>query len=144
MFSHQDGTATLTSDILQIPIQLASPTKATFDPGSKRKLIGGQREAPLYVAIGNAEPKVTVEMSSALEYWNAWQACGGAGIPGATVTLSFVFFNILLAQPWDFEFLGIVLPAPPWDSGDSGVVAKLDFMPTDVFLNGTSIYMGSI
>jgi len=137
MYSIVDSTGTLTGDLIQIPYIVQSYTSAEFDPGSVRKLVPGARESPLYVSIGSATPKLTLEFSSAKEYWQAWQACGGA-LP-TTTTISFVFFNLLVGLD-DWEFLGGILPAPGFKADDGGTKFKIDYLPTSVLLNGSPIY----
>lgn len=143
MYSLPESTLVLVSDLAPVPQQFNSHTSLDFDPGSKRALVPGAREAPLYVARGSASPKVTLELNSAPEYWRIWAACGGAAVGGGTCTFQCALFSVAAAKFDDWQFYGIILPAPGFKIDDGGTKFKIEMLPTYVEWNGAPIYAAS-
>jgi hypothetical protein len=134
------STITLASQLVPIPFPLAALKSIELDPGSKRKLVAGSREKPLYVIRGSAEPKLKIDFTDATEYRGAWQSVGGASIGRLPCAISAVLLDIATGN---FEFwmcTGIVVPAPGFKLDDSGFSQSVEFMPTDVLFAGQSIY----
>lgn len=113
-----------------------------FDPGTKRKVIVGRRQAPIFMATMGAEPKLSPEFTSAEEYMRWWLHLHGGQRPArnAVVLVSFTLTRPgVVGNSW--RFLGCQFPAPGFKSGDNGVeMGKCEIPLLDAHLNGTTIY----
>jgi hypothetical protein len=121
--------------------EFQSQTKASFDPGIKRAIAKGRRQRPIYTVTQAADPKISIEMSSAHEHHRWLQFLHGGQRPqrGATFTLSHVFTRPGVGtESW--RFLKCQGGGPGYDSGDSGVTDKTEIVCEDAHLNGVTIY----
>jgi len=114
-----------------------------FDPGTKRKVVAGRRQAPIYTATSAAEPKLSGDMSSAEEYFRFYQFCHGTGqTPTRNMQVTFSFTLTRPGVPThSWRFLRCQIPAPGFKSDDNGVAAnKTEFTVEDAHLDGVTIY----
>jgi hypothetical protein len=145
-YSHEDGR--LVAKPTRGPnagkeFEFASFKDLEFDPGTKRKVVTGRRQAPIYTATSGAEPKLTPTFTSSEEYMRWWQFLHGAGqapTRNAQVTVSFT-----LTRPGvpthSWRFLRCQFPSPGFKSGDNGVEAgKTEITLEDAHLDGATIY----
>ncbi len=81
-FSHQDGVVIITptegpnkgKDFV-----LLSAPKGEFDPGGKTSYGKGFSQTPIFIAVGSAEPKLSMDLSSGYEGWRVCEHVGGLG-----------------------------------------------------------------
>lgn len=141
-FSHQDGVCTITPTAgpnKGKDLVLQSAPKGEFDPGGKTSYGKGFSQTPIFIAVGAAEPKLSMDLSSGNEGWTVVDHVGGVG--GYPCTVSWVFRRDgLETKAW--RFVNCVLSNGGGFSSDegSGVSGKLEWMLKDAKLNRKSIY----
>jgi len=145
-YSHEDGRLVIKptrGPNAGKEFEILSFKDLEFDPGTKRKVVTGRRQAPIFTATSGAEPKLSLTLTSAEEYFRVFGHIHGAGrVPArnAQVTASFT-----LTRPGvptnSWRFLRTQWPAPGFKSGDNGVeAAKTEVTVEDAHLNGATIY----
>lgn len=144
-YSHEDGR--LVAKPTRGPnagkeFEFESFKSLEFDPGTKRKVVGGRRQHPIFTATSAAEPKLSGDFTSAEEYIRFYQFLHGGQAPtrNAKVTFSFT-----LSRPGvpthSWRFLRCECPAPGFKSDDNGVAAnKTEITLEDAHLDGVTIY----
>lgn len=113
-----------------------------FDPGTKRKVMTGRRQAPIFTATSGAEPKLTPTFTSAEEYMRFWRHLHGGQAPQRNAKCLVSFTLTRPGVPTNtWRFLRCEFPAPGFKSGDNGVEAgKTEITVEDAHLNGVTIY----
>lgn len=113
-----------------------------FDPGTKRKVVGGRRQAPIFTATSAAEPKLSADITSGNEYMRFWAFLHGGGPPTRNMQITFSYTMTrpgVTSQSW--RFLRCQVPAPGFKSDDNGIAAnKTEITLEDAHLNGKTIY----
>lgn len=141
-FSHRDGRRVITPFLgprAGQPLVLKSAMKVSFDPGGKTSYGKGIEQTPVFIIRGSAEPKLSIDFSSADEAWAAVQWVNGIG--GSTFMFSDVYTRPAFAtRSW--LFIGCELTTGGgYDSDDAnGVAGKLEIALKNALLDGTTIY----
>lgn len=144
-YSHEDGR--LVAKPTRGPnagkeFEFLSFKSLEFDPGTKRKVVSGRRQAPIYTATSGAEPKLSADLTSGEEYMRFWTFLHGGGVPTRNMQVTFSF---TLTRPGvatnSWRFLRCQCPAPGFKSDDNGVAAnKTEITVEDAHLNSVTIY----
>jgi len=125
--------------------EFSSQTKVTFDPDTKYETMSGRRQRPIYTITKASKPKISIEFSSAKEKARWWKFMFGGGAPtrGAQATFSHVFTRPNVGtMAW--RFINASIPAPGYDSGDSGVTDKMECPIEDAQLDGKTVFQDSL
>lgn len=141
-WSHSDGYVTITpkeGPNRGVDLVLRAQSKASFDPGGKASYMKGLAVTPIAIVIGNAEPKLSYDVSSAAEAWRVRKHLGGIGVH--TFTVSHVFRRPgRVSVAWKFIDCELENGAG-FDSDESkGVDSKLEMKLLDAEQDGQSIY----
>ena len=139
-FSHSDGFLTIT------PIggpnngktmRLRAVTKVSFDPGGKAAYLKGFAQVPFDIVRQAAEPKLDIDLDSALEANALIDRVGGIG--GDWFVVSHVFKRGSARAAWEFGPCQLE-NGGGFDSEDAGVKSKLSIKLLDAKRDGKSIY----